>query len=240
MRALLAASWLLFLTAPIAATYPDIYPEGHFDYVTQIRDVDHLNAFVSESIQDKTAVLVRWIASSGWGWWRKQAPAWNIATRVFQGNKQVVFADVNLQDASIRGEPHNPGAGGWPTVRYFTKATGLEGADYEKKTDAHLCVELGDLDNMMSYIEEAGNTVLCGVDGTNCNDLELAYVEKMKTRSKDDLGAEKGRLENMEIDAVKESLQDWNYRRRSILRHLIAEGGKEEDAKNHQGDKVEL
>jgi hypothetical protein len=150
---------------------------------------------------------------------------------VFAGNKQVVFADVNLQEASIRGEPHNPGTGGWPTIRYFTKATGLEGANYEKKTDKSMCEELGNIDTMMNYIEDAGNTVLCGVDGTNCNDMELAYLEKMKTHSRDDLVAQKDRLENMNIDTVKESLQDWNYRRRRILRRLIAEGGK---------DKVEL
>ena len=41
-----------------------------------------------------------------------QAPSWNDATKAFVGNNDVRFADINLSEASIRGEPYNPGAGG--------------------------------------------------------------------------------------------------------------------------------
>ena len=46
----------------------------------------------------------------------------------------VSFGDVNLSEEQIRGN-HNPGAGGWPTIRYFNKGTGYDGAPYAKKTD---------------------------------------------------------------------------------------------------------
>jgi hypothetical protein len=49
----------------------------------------------------------------------------------------VAFADVNLSEEQIRdaadGSPLSPGAGGWPTVRYFNKATGVAGAPYVMK-----------------------------------------------------------------------------------------------------------
>ena len=51
------------------------------------------------------------------------------------------FGDVNLSEEPIRGG-HNPGAGGWPTIRYFNAETGLAGASYVKKTDDAMC-ELG-------------------------------------------------------------------------------------------------
>ena len=35
----------------------------------------------------------------------------------------------------------------------------LKGASYVKKTDKAMCEELGNEDNMFSYVEEAGNTV---------------------------------------------------------------------------------
>ena len=42
-----------------------------------------------------------------------------------------------------RGPPHNPGGGGWPTIRYFNRDTGLEGGSCEKVTSKPMCEELG-------------------------------------------------------------------------------------------------
>ena len=46
-------------------------------------------------------------------------------------------------DTRAGGEGANPGAGGWPTIRYYNKETGILGKSYEKKTDASMCDELG-------------------------------------------------------------------------------------------------
>ena len=51
-------------------------------------------------------------------------------------------------------------SGGWPTIRHFNKMTGKEGAPYEKKTGKPMCQELGEIQNMIAYVEEAGNTKL--------------------------------------------------------------------------------
>ena len=74
------------------------------------------------------------------------------------------FADINLSEVPIRGAPHNPGLGGWPTIRYFNKKTGKEGASYQKKTTLPMCQELLDMEYMQGYIEEAGSTVLAGAE----------------------------------------------------------------------------
>jgi len=136
-----------------------------------------------------------------------------------------VFGDVNLQEApTTRGPPYNPGAGGWPTIRYFTRETGLDGAPYAKKTDKSMCDELGDVDTLIDYVEQAAKTALCGTDGANCSEKELAYLNKVKEQGVDEQRKQLERLEGMvSTAAMKDELADWNRRRRRILKRLISE-----------------
>lgn len=78
-----------------------------------------------------------------------------------------------MREAPIRGNPYNPGAGGWPTIRYFNKETGPDGAPYEKKTEMPICQELGDVGRMTAYVEEAGNTKLGEPAAEELLELEL-------------------------------------------------------------------
>jgi hypothetical protein len=133
----------------------------------------------------------------------------------------VAFADVNLSQTNIRGE-HSPGGGGWPTIKYFTPETGVEGARYEKKTELSMCAELGDRNRMLDYVEDYGNTVLCGADGTNCNEKELAYLEKMMSQDAEAQRKQLERLEGMTENAsMKPELQDWAFRRVRMLKKLL-------------------
>lgn len=68
-------------------------------------------------------------------------------TSAFVNNTQVAFGDINLSQEPIRGI-YSPGAGGWPTIRYFNWLTGYEGAPYPKKTPKSMCDELGDIKYM--------------------------------------------------------------------------------------------
>lgn len=131
------------------------------------------------------------------------------------------FGDVNLSEEQIRGN-HNPGAGGWPTIRYFNKETGLEGASYVKKTDDAMCTELGNDKYMTEYITEAGSTSLCSVvTGKGCSDKENDYIAKMKPKSEDDLVAQVARLEKMAGTSMKPELEEWRNKRLAILQQLL-------------------
>ena len=93
----------------------------------------------------------------------------------------MVFGDVNLSENPIRerhGVQFNPGAGGWPTIRYFNADTGPGGAPYEKVTDKAMCEELKDEDNMFAYVEKAASTSLCSLDGQGCSDKQKTYIAK--------------------------------------------------------------
>jgi len=138
--------------------------------------------------------------------------------------------DVNLRDEAIRagpnGEPWNPGAGGWPTVRYFNKKTGIAGGTYVKKTSESMCAELGNVDIMTEYVEEYGNTSsLCAVDGSDtnegCDEKEIGYITKMKSMSNGELKKAIERLESLEGSSMTPELFNWLKKRKKILNQLV-------------------
>jgi len=143
---------------------------------------------------------------------------------VFAGNSDVSFGDVNLSegDSMLRGPPHNPGKGGWPTIRYFNKETGIAGADYVKKTSKSMCEELGGQGDLMEeYVEEAGNTSLCSPTSVQgCNEKEVGYMEKMKAKSADERVAQLERLESMEGRPMNPEPKLWLTKRKRILTQL--------------------
>jgi len=138
----------------------------------------------------------------------------------------VVFGDINLSEQQIRGN-YNPGAGGWPTIRYFNAATGYDGAPYPKKTDKAMCDELGDDTYMTSYVEEQGWTTLCSVaDGSNCSEKQVDFIGKWKVKGVPEVEAQLKRLRGMTKDAksLKPELAAWLGQRIGILIQLQQAG----------------
>jgi len=124
---------------------------------------------------------------------------------------------VNLSEEPIR-DGHNPGAGGWPTIRYFNKETGYAGKSYTQKTEKSMCDELGDETMMRAYVEEAGHTSLCSVvTGSGCSDKEKAFIETWKLKSKADVDAQVTRLQGMAEGKMTADLKAWLNQRMAIL-----------------------
>lgn len=142
---------------------------------------------------------------------------------MFEGNSDVAFADVNLKDNPMlkSDELGPPGAGGWPTIRYFNKKTGQFGDSYKKLTNLPICQELGDRMKMIDYVENYGNTVLCGIDGKNCNEKELSYLQKWKDKPLDEIKSQLTRLEDMTSKPMKDDLVEWAWRRMRILTKIV-------------------
>ena len=73
----------------------------------------------------------------------------------FKSDATVAFGDVVLRESGIRtihGENQNAGKGGWPTIRYYNKATGYGGGEYTKKTNDAMCTELLNMEYMRAYV----------------------------------------------------------------------------------------
>lgn len=142
---------------------------------------------------------------------------------MFEKNEDVVFGDVNLSQEQIRGD-HNPGAGGWPTIRYFNKETGYEGASYVKKTSKSMCDELGDDEFMQAYVMEAGSTSLCSLKtGEGCSEKENKFIAVMKEKGGDVVRKQVVRLEGMKDGKMKPELLEWLKQRLAILKQLAKE-----------------
>lgn len=56
---------LLLLLGALVSVHAGIYPNGHFDHVTKIKDAEHLSRVIDESLDAGQTLFVRWIASEG-------------------------------------------------------------------------------------------------------------------------------------------------------------------------------
>jgi len=127
---------------------------------------------------------------------------------------------VNLSENQVR--KGSPGAGGWPTIRYFNKKTGYEGAAYAKKTSDAMCTELGPgKPYMQQHVEEMGETTLCSAaTEAECGDKEKKFIAQWKAKSQDDVSKQVKRLSAMDGTAMKPELNTWRIQRLSILKQL--------------------
>ena len=118
--------------------------------------------------------------------------------REFSGNANVVFGDVNLQDAGNIPGKFGAGQGGWPTVRYFNAETGYDGAPYKQKTSKSMCDELGDMEYMRAYVNEKG-VPPCKVSQPelHCSAKEQEYIKSWSAKDAAAVSAERARLEKM-------------------------------------------
>jgi len=145
--------------------------------------------------------------------------------QAFATNPDVAFGDVNLAEDQVRETPvggdHNPGAGGWPTVKYFNKETGYQGKPYKQKTGDAMCDELGNDMYMQAHIEEAGETFLCRVsDGKGCGEKELKFIEEWKGKGAADVDPQIHRLNGMAASGMRAELKGWVLQRLAILKQI--------------------
>lgn len=85
----------------------------------------------------------------------------------------------------------------------------------------------------MEIIEIQGDKVdalKCNADSKeDCNEKETSYIDKMKTKSADDVQKEFKRLTGMVDGKMKPELQAWISRRLHILKQMVEPEKKEEE-----------
>merc|ERR1711862_407643 len=125
----------------------------------------------------------------------------------------------------IHGTEQSPGAGGWPTVRHFNKATGYGGQAYTKQTSEAMCDELGPKnDYMQQYIETAGGTSLCNINKTDkgCSDKQKDFITKWSSKPADEIRKQLDRLQGMAdgSSSMKAEALTWMKQRINIFKQL--------------------
>jgi protein disulfide-isomerase A6 len=97
-----------------------------------------------------------------------------------------------------------------PTIKYFIDGDS-KGEDYQGGRD---------FESLKAFVEETLE-VKCDVKNpAECSDKEKAYIEKMKTSSKDERLKQITRLEGMAAGSMKADLKTWLRQRLHILRSL--------------------
>ena len=139
----------------------------------------------------------------------------------------MAFGDVNLSEEQVRGTyAGSPGAGGWPTIRAYNKATGYDGVFAGEWKDANklagaMCDVFGKEETLQTYFEELGTTSLCkAIDGAGCSDKEKEFIAKMT--GSDGVTAQLERLQGMVGSSMKPELKKWLSQRIAILKQLVA------------------
>lgn len=157
---------------------------------------------------------------------------------MFKDHPKVVFGDSSLSGGGARGgSTANPGAGGWPTIRYYNKDTGTDGANYVKKTAMPMCDELGPKGAKMGvngflvdYVHEAAKISLCSIEEpfAGCGEKETAYIQKMAAKSPEEITKQIARLQSMKGNAMKGDLKAWLNQRLAILEQFAGKASKQE------------
>lgn len=130
-----------------------------------------------------------------------------------------------MREARISGPPHNPGSGGWPTLRYFNKETGLKGKTYKQRTGLAVCDEMKIQVNMNDYVEEQGGTYLCSAfDGSMCDSVELAMINELSNDPSKDYPEQLKAIEAADV-----TMTDNLEKRKKLLKQLIAKAEVQEE-----------
>jgi len=152
-----------------------------------------------------------------------------VITKKYKDNEHIAFGDINLSEEQVRGE-FSPGAGGWPTIRYFNKETGYGGKPYPKKTDKAMCDELGDETYMEEYVMEMGGVYACSIiDLGGCSEKEKRYITKLQSSTEEYRAAQLIRLNGMLSGKMKPELMNWIKQRLSILKQFAEEATSAEE-----------
>lgn len=143
----------------------------------------------------------------------------------------MAFGDVDLSSAGDRSafSTQSAGAGGWPTIRYYNKETGPDGAPYKKVTDKAMCEELkgvGPDSNMRAYVTGYANTDTCTVgdeSGKGCSEKHTKYISKWSSKDGATITKEMGKLERKLRNKMKPSLKQWISARKHLLSQMQAQ-----------------
>ena len=109
-----------------------------------------------------------------------------------------------------------------------------------------MCDELGPKEEYMQlYVEEAGKTSLCSLNGSGCSEKQVGYIEKMKLKTLDEQTKQLDRLSNMNDNDMTSELRDWKNQRIKILKQLInqdssgaSDGSAAEETKEEPKDEL--
>jgi len=136
-------------------------------------------------------------------------PVWDELGEEYAGSSSVLIGDV---DCTAAGSDlcDEMKVQGYPTIKYF-KDGDMEGESYKGGRDK---------ESLKKFVEEELSK-WCDIETlSDCTEKEKKYIEKMKTKSTDDVSNQIARLDSMKDGSMKPELKQWIHQRLRILNHI--------------------
>lgn len=139
-------------------------------------------------------------------------PAWDELGDELVDSTSVIIGDVDCTLDETKEICDKIGVKGYPTVKYFTAETPEEGESYSGGRS---------INELKTFVEETLSKHCDIADASSCTDQEVAYIEKMRAKSGDDVAKELKRLDEMLKTAkMAADKKTWMVQRLSILKQM--------------------
>jgi len=136
-------------------------------------------------------------------------PVWDELGEEYAGSSSVLIGDV---DCTAAGSDlcDDFKVQGYPTLKYFVDGD-LEGESYKGGRDK---------ESLKKFVHDELSK-WCDVETLDdCSEKEKKYIEKMKTKSADDVANQIARLDGMKDGSMKPELKQWINQRLRILKFI--------------------
>lgn len=146
-------------------------------------------------------------------------PAWDQLAEAWKPSTSVLIADVDCTSEEGKSLCSSQGVGGYPTIKYYTAATGKGGATYQGGRS------FNDLNTfVMETLEEECDAKTFSA----CSTQEKEYLSKIGKNGVEKWAKELARLSGMSGQAMTDDKRTWLLKRIGLLEQLL---GKREPKK---------
>merc|ERR1719491_1999134 len=138
-------------------------------------------------------------------------PAWDKLGEAFKDSSSVVIGDVDCTSDDAQSVCSDQGVGGYPTIKYFTAETGNKGEDYSGGRN---------FDELEKFVKEKLAKRCDPKSKEDCDDKEIAYIDKISSKGESFWTKEAGRLKGMKDGDMKDDKKAWLMKRIALLESL--------------------
>lgn len=140
-------------------------------------------------------------------------PAWDKLMSTYDGSS-VLVADVDCTSDGGKKVCQDNGVSGYPTIKYFTSETGPGGESYSGGRD---------FDALDAFVKEKLAKNCDPVTKVDCDDKQIAYIDKMQAKGDTAIKAEAKRLAGLTSGDMTPANKAWLLKRIAILKGLAPE-----------------
>lgn len=138
-------------------------------------------------------------------------PDWEDLMETYSGSTSVFVGDVDCTEEDGKEVCSRFEVRGYPTIKYWTSESPKEGEAYNGGRD---------LPALKTFVADKLAKSCTVTDPADCDEKEVAYIEKMKAKEDGAAAKELTRLEGMKAGSMKSDVKQWLMKRIAILKQM--------------------